>query len=371
MVLPVQLDGSGTQWPKARVSRRGIDLDNAVPGELRSAVNSEYTHDRVQSILACVWRPAFLHHTRYNQPDGALATLTLARHTAVLGALLAAALAPGAAGRQADAGAGAAPKPHQSGTAGADISTGLPDSLGKPTLSPAERTHNSIAALPQPAFNNTAVVLDPAHGGSDNGSRISDSIVEKDVTLALAFRLRSLLTARGFTVVLTRENDAATSSTPPFSPLSLDDRAGVANHERAAACLLLHATSRGTGVHLYSSELDPAPRETLPQPWLTGQAPWLNESQALASRMSDALTRSRLPLVSGSASVRPLDSLTCPALVVELAPGTDDPASINDEGYQQRVAEAVAGALVFWKDSVQPPEHAVVPIKPSSTEEQP
>ena len=52
-------------------------------------------------------------------------------------------------------------------------------------------------------------MLDAAHGGVDSGSRIGDSTLEKDVTLALAFRLRSLLAARGFTVVMTRENDAA------------------------------------------------------------------------------------------------------------------------------------------------------------------
>jgi N-acetylmuramoyl-L-alanine amidase len=74
--------------------------------------------------------------------------------------------------------------------------------------------------------------------------------------------------------------------------------------------------------------------------------------------LGDALNRARLPLVSGSASVRPLDSLTCPALVLELAPASDSPASIADAAYQQRVAEAVAGALVLWKDKVQPPPHA-------------
>ena len=60
------------------------------------------------------------------------------------------------------------------------------------------------------------------------------------MTLALAFRLRSLLAARGFTVVMTRENDAAQKPGAPAagnSALTLDDRAGIANHAHAAACL--------------------------------------------------------------------------------------------------------------------------------------
>jgi N-acetylmuramoyl-L-alanine amidase len=220
------------------------------------------------------------------------------------------------------------------------------------------------AQTPAPAPPATApldrnvIVLDAAHGGVDSGSRIGDSTLEKDVTLALAFRLRSLLTARGFTVVMTRENDAALKPGPPSagnSALTLDDRAGVANHAQAAACLLLHATGAGEGVHLYSSELDPAPAEAAVPPWLTAQAAWVTQSAQLKSKIGAALQRAKLPLVSSRASVRPVDSLTCPAVVVELAPESEDRNSITDSDYQQRVAEAIAGALVFWAQQVQPP----------------
>jgi N-acetylmuramoyl-L-alanine amidase len=203
------------------------------------------------------------------------------------------------------------------------------------------------AATPQEGpLNRTAIVLDAAHGGNDSGSRIGDAIMEKDVTLALAFRLRSLLTARGFTVVMTRESDTAQA---------LDDRAGVSNHVRPAACLLLHATSAGKGVHLYSSELDPVPAETAVLPWLTAQAAWTSQSAQLKASLGAALKRAGVPLVSSRASVRPVDSLTCAAVVVELAPAQEEDSSINDSNYQQRVAEAIAGALTFWSKQVQPP----------------
>lgn len=208
------------------------------------------------------------------------------------------------------------------------------------------------------------VALDPAHGGVDSGSRIGDNTLEKTVTLALAFRLRSLLTARGFTVVLTRDSDAALPAagtqgtaqvSAPGASLSLDDRAGIANHLRPAACLLLHATARGNGVHLYTSELEPAVGEGNTLPWLTAQAAWVSQSQQLEHSVSSALGRSHIALVSSSASIRPVDSLTCPALVLELAPENGDVRSINDTGYQERVAEAIAGALIFWQNQVQTP----------------
>jgi len=241
------------------------------------------------------------------------------------------------------------------------------------SIKPAASAAHAASKLPETAstlpgtVNRNVIVLDPAHGGVDSGSRIGDSILEKDVTLALAFKLRSLLTARGFNVIMTRDADAPASDATPGNTapptLSLDGRAGIANHARASACLLLHATGSGTGVHLYSSELMPAVEEAEQLPWLTAQAAWVPQSEKLEKALATALTRARIPLVVSSASVRPVDSLTCAALVVELAPRTADSTTINDAGYQQHIAEAIATSLIFWQNQVQPPVRAVASTK--------
>ncbi len=43
--------------------------------------------------------------------------------------------------------------------------------------------------------------------------------------------------------------------------------------------------------------------------------------------------------------------MTCPAIALEIAPliAGEDRTPASDEGYQQRVAEAVTSALVFWR----------------------
>jgi N-acetylmuramoyl-L-alanine amidase len=219
------------------------------------------------------------------------------------------------------------------------------------------------ATSPPPAIplNRGIIFLDPAHGAVDSGSRISDSLLEKDVTLSFAFKLRSLLAARGFSISITRDSDVATESNSP-TPLTLDDRAGLANHAHPVACLLLHATASGSGVHLYSSELDPTPNQPAANPWLTAQAPWVTQSQRLEKNLGQALTRASIPLVMSRASIRPVDSLTCPALVIELAPNGGDATSVNDADYQQRIAEAIATSLVLWKSQAQPPDPAPVAI---------
>jgi N-acetylmuramoyl-L-alanine amidase len=232
----------------------------------------------------------------------------------------------------------------------------------RPAAATARHTAPSSPTGPAPIpINRTVIVLDPAHGGVDSGSQISDTTVEKNVTLALAFRLRSLLTARGFSVVMTREEDAAAVPNAAGSPMTLDDRAGIANRADAAACLVLHATRSGNGVHLYRSELEASKAQPFVAPWMTAQAAWIPQSQRLESQMTAAFSRSGLALVASNASVRPIDSMTCPALVVELAPSGDDADSINDTDYQQRVALAIAGELVFWRSQVQPPARLPAP----------
>jgi N-acetylmuramoyl-L-alanine amidase len=80
------------------------------------------------------------------------------------------------------------------------------------------------------------VVIDPGHGGRDPGATaVSGSIVEKDLTLALARELRDRLIDRGrVRVALTRNSDRY---------LTLDDRAGVARRLGASLFLSLHMDS--------------------------------------------------------------------------------------------------------------------------------
>ncbi len=237
------------------------------------------------------------------------------------------------------------------------------------TVVVAQAPDQTAAATVPGVMNPRTVVLDAGHGGADGGARIGDQLQEKTVTLALALKLQTLLAARGFTVVMTRTGDAAdkpgTPSGATAMPMSLDDRAGLANHARASACLLIHAAASGRGVHLYSSELDGVPTEAAVLPWQTAQAAWVLESVHLERQLAESLRRAGVPRLSGRASVRPVDSLTCPAVVLELAPETEDVHSVADDAYQQRVAQAVAAALELWPAQTHaPPRVAPAPGKP-------
>ena len=191
----------------------------------------------------------------------------------------------------------------------------------------------------QPQF---LVMLDAAHGGSDTGAHLGVHLEEKDLVLALSIRLRSMLAARGIAIVTTRESDI---TLPPAK------RAALVNAHTASACLILHATDSGSGIHLFTSSLPPAqPRTFLP--WETAQAAYLQRSLRWAAEINSAMTHAGVPVTLGRTALQPLDNMTCPAAAVEIAPLTKDgavTATLTDADYESRILAALAAAIEGWR----------------------
>jgi N-acetylmuramoyl-L-alanine amidase len=207
-----------------------------------------------------------------------------------------------------------------------------------------------LVAPPVPAQQptpRTLILLDPAHGGPDPGARLRNNLLEKDITLAFAARLRALLSTSGFAVISTHETD-------PAVPFTTDQRAEIGNHAHPTACLILHATSSGTGIHIVTSALAPDTFEDThaPIPWNTAQSASIPQSLDLANEIGLALDRAKLPVILSRASLRPLDNLTCPAVAIEIAPlnpAGSDATPVNSPAYQQNIAKAIAAAIGSWR----------------------
>jgi len=203
-----------------------------------------------------------------------------------------------------------------------------------------------MAPVEPPRF---VVVLDAAHGGSDTGAKIGPGILEKDITLELAGRLRSVLKARGVDVVMTRQTDTDVSAL---------DQAETANHAQAGACLVVHATATGSGVHLYTSSLGPTPRTAF-LPWATAQSAYVTQSLKLESEIDSALVHTSIPVTMGRASVEPMDKLACPEVAVEMAPlvagHVTTARPLTDVSYQKQVVDALAAALEQWRSDGRNP----------------
>ena len=206
---------------------------------------------------------------------------------------------------------------------------------------PAPETPPSAAPQPPPPPR-FVVLLDAAHGGDDPGGTLKTQ-AEKQFTLALSVRLRSLLAARGIQVVTTRESD---------STVDLNRRAEIANHANAQACLSLHASESGAGAHLFVSSLPPGQPARF-SAWKTAQAAWVTRSLALAGTLNSSLLQSGMTVTLGRTALLAVDSMTCPAVAIEIAPerGADHQttADLDDADYQARVASAITAALLEWR----------------------
>ena len=213
------------------------------------------------------------------------------------------------------------------------------------------------SAKPRTASN--LILLDPAHGGPDSGANLGGTLREKDVTLGFAAKLRSSLANANFNVTSTRDAD-------PSVVLTTDQRAETANRLRPLACLILHATASGSGVHIYTSALPAAPdagpdgtTDAPLVPWESAQAGSVEQSRKLASTFSSALTSAGVPVIESSAAVPPLDNMMCPAVAVEVAPASG--SAVGDSEYQRRIIGALTSGLLTWQT------HLVQPASPPTS----
>lgn len=239
--------------------------------------------------------------------------------------------------------------------------TPAPDVLAPaPTPTPVRQTLRTIT-------------LDPGHGGAEVGAKGPNGLLEKDVTLALARRLRQLLeTELGVHVVLTRDGD---------QNLGLDERTALANNNKSDLFVSIHAnaspraTARGCETYFLSYEAGdedsrrvalaenaPAGRASGPGGdreldfilWDMAQAAHLNESAALAEILQEELNPPSEEKNRGikQAPFRVLMGATMPAVLIEVGfiTNPEEERELGSGAHQSKLAQDIYRAIVRFKE---------------------
>ncbi len=258
------------------------------------------------------------------------------------------------------------------------------DVMAAPEAQPGQPAQPGQAAPPPPPPQDTpplldlapaggirTVVIDPGHGGDEHGARGARGALEKDVTLAVARRLKAALEARlGVRALLTRDDDRR---------MGLDQRAAYANNTKADLFLSLHAnasvrpgTSGAQIFHLSiedygdrAQQLARGSRETLPVvgggvrdieviPWELAQARYTAESAALAQAI-EAAFRNRVALSSHAVQQAPLRVLVganMPAVLVEMGflTNAQQEQQLTSEAFQASIVQALVDAVGAVRD---------------------
>jgi N-acetylmuramoyl-L-alanine amidase len=254
----------------------------------------------------------------------------------------------------------------------APLPASLPPGASRPAgagaAAPAPRAVRP-ALPPEPPVVRT-VVIDPGHGGEEVGAKGPGGMLEKDVTLAIARKLRAqIVNTLGYQVFLTRDNDV---------DIPLDQRTAIANNYKADLFLSIHANAhrvRGaTGAEVYflsyqASEEErriaqlegEAPALAAAAPgsdlalilWDMAQSEHLEASSALASRIQEELA-----VVSGSegrgvkqAPFRVLVGAAMPAALVELAfiSNPEEEKLLGSDVWQSKMAIALARGIARFE----------------------
>ncbi len=193
------------------------------------------------------------------------------------------------------------------------------------------------------------VVIDPAHGGKDEGVQLSRKVSEKDITLAVATLIkRNLEDSKTLTVRFTRMGD---------TDVPLADRVGAAIKANADLFISLHVNAgfekESAGYELYfpgfkgQEGSKGAPKgESAAIVRDMVRTNYLNESVRFAQILQRKLDSvfPRMDRGLRDAPVLILQNLNIPAVVLEIgfATNPNDRKKLQDESIQAAVAKAVA-----------------------------
>lgn len=199
-----------------------------------------------------------------------------------------------------------------------------------------------VAAQAQPLAGLT-VALDPGHGGYDGGARAHDSGVwEKKLTLQIALTAEKELVAQGAQVVLTRREDLCLSDAEKGKARKRADLQARRDLAEAAGADVL------ISIHLneYRSR-----EESGPQVFYQRGG---EEGRLLAGAMQEALIEVLQPAQKRSAIAGNYYVLRgkLPSVLVECGflSNAQEERLLLDEGYHQRIAQALARGLALWAE---------------------
>lgn len=193
------------------------------------------------------------------------------------------------------------------------------------------------------------IVLDPGHGGSDSGA-LGNGLVEKDLTLDIARRLRTVLIARGWQVMMTRDSDVDVYAPNDSAREELQARCDVANRAGARLFVSIHINSftspdmQGTTTYYYKPG-DEHFADVVDQRLI-----------ATLGTQDDGARRENYYVIRHT---------TMPAILVETAflSNSSDANRLRQPSFRQNVAQAIGEGITTYT------AQAPAPAAPSQIEE--
>jgi N-acetylmuramoyl-L-alanine amidase len=245
-------------------------------------------------------------------------------------------------------------------------------------LTPAEKWDDSARLSPSRRSSLTTIVIDPGHGGKDFGAQGRGGLLEKDVTLDIAMKLKEIIEAgANINVVLTRSGDYF---------VSLKERTAIANRAKdgspADLFISVHTNSHKSGriggfeAYYISDAADPGAEATealenavvelelegidtkdpalMPILWDLQFTEFISESSELAFLAQEELAKRLNTRNRGvrQAKFIVLSGVAMPSILVEVGfiSNRIEEAKLRTADFKDACAEALAAAVAAFKE---------------------
>ena len=178
------------------------------------------------------------------------------------------------------------------------------------------------------------IVVDPGHGGEDPGKVGINDVLEKDLNLQIAKKVKKLLEEAGIKIVMTRTNDKV----PDAKKEDLNQRVQLINETKPKLALCIHQNSypdaKIKGAQVFYHTITP-------------------EAEDVASIVQEQLrtvdpTNTRQ--IKENDTYFMLKNTQVPTIIVECGflTNPDEAAKLTQEEYQDQIAQAICEGVVKW-----------------------
>mgnify|MGYP001060765316 CR=1 FL=1 len=215
------------------------------------------------------------------------------------------------------------------------------------------------------------IVIDPGHGGRDSGAVGATGLTEKETVLKIARELQRILKSKGFTVIMTREDD---------SFVRLRQRSRLANNSGADLFVSIHCNATGRRLEAGGFETfflstaktswaraveakensviqfeAPSEKESTLDYilWDLAQNEYLRESSDLAEYIQESLRKYTTIEDRGvkQANFHVMREIYMPSVLVETAfiSNLEEEKSLKKAGFRKKLAEGIAEGILKFK----------------------
>lgn len=178
------------------------------------------------------------------------------------------------------------------------------------------------------------VIIDAGHGGSDPGKVGVNDVLEKDVNLQIANRLKEYLEKQGIQVVMTREDDTTEES----KLADMKKRVELINEVKPAIVISIHQNSysdssiKGAQVFYFThSDVSKTAAEIMQE-----ELKQIDSNNTRESKANDTFYM--------------LKKTEVPTIIVECGflSNAEEAEKLVTESYQEQVAQAICSGVMKW-----------------------